>query len=455
MTIELYTYQQEDVDKLARQKYALVGSEMGSGKSVIGTALDSVRREQAVEQAPTLVVAPLSVLNHWERHFHEMTDLKVQVVNPKKRDAFLDVEAQVFICHWDVLRLMPELTKQQWLHVIADECHRAQDRKAQQTQALKRIPAVYKTALSGTPITNTPDKLWSILHWLDPKEWSSYWRFFGKYVHSETTPQGYRKILGSKNEAELHERIAPFYIRHLKKSACCPHHPHGVMPWLPEKFYSDPIMVDLEGKQKRAYDEMRKNSLAWVGAHEDAPLAASVVVAQLTRLQQFTDGYAEIDLNGNVRLAEPSVKLDALMQILSDNPSDQFVVFTQFSQMVDLIDARLIKAGISFSRLTGDVPHSKRGALVQDFQQGRTRLFISTIGAGGVGIDLYAANKVIFVDRSWSPAINLQAEDRLHRDGQKNAVQVIDIMARNTVDMGKAQKLEHKWSAIKKLLGDS
>jgi len=393
------------------------------------------------------------VLDAWKNFYEDLTDLKVQVINPKHRDGFLDVDAQVYVVHWDVLAKMPELAKRQWLHVIGDEVHRAQNRKAQQTKALKAIPATYRTGLSGTPLTNKPDQFWSVLNWLYPKDFSSYWRFFARYVASEQTPQGYRKILGSKNEAELLEKIAPFYVRHLKREQCCPHHPNGVMPWLPPKYYSR-ISVELVGKQKRAYEEMRKNMLAWVGDQEDTPIQAPVVVAQLMRLQQFADAYAEVTPNG-IALAEPSSKLDALMELLTDNPDQQFVVFSQFAQMVKLAQHRLNVAGISHGVCIGDTPKPHRDRLVQDFQSGARRVFLGTIGAGGVGITLTAASTVVFLDRTWSPALNSQAEDRLHRPGQRDAVQVIDIMARNTVDLGRHQRLAEKWSTIKKLLGDT
>jgi SNF2 family DNA or RNA helicase len=371
------------------------------------------------------------------------------VIDPKARarswQQFQDEEADFFLVHWDVLRLMPELREQYWFHIIADECHRAKNRKAQQTKHLKLLKGKYRSGLSGTPVVNRPDELWSLLNWLKPSEYKAYWRFFERYTeYTVKYPEGYRIVTGTANEQELQQKLSPFFIRRLKKD---------VLKDLPDKYYSY-LWVELTPTQRRAYDTMRKEMIAWVGEHQDQPLIAPVVIAQLIRLQQFAAGYMEPDGAGGWHLSEPSSKVDALMQILEDNPSEQFVVFSQFKQLVNITNARLAKESIPHVTLTGDTAQVDRGRAVELFQTGGARVFTGTIAAGGVGITLTAASTVCFLDRSWSPATNQQAEDRLHRIGQKNAVQVIDVMARNTVDLGRHQRLEQKWGWIRTLLGD-
>jgi SNF2 family DNA or RNA helicase len=199
---------------------------------------------------------------------------------------------------------------------------------------------------------------------------------------------------------------------------------------------------------------MRRDLVAWLGADEDAPLAATSTVAKLQRLQQFAVAHAEIDPGGSVRLSEPSSKLDALMQVVEDNPDEQFVVFSQFKGAVYLAAARLSNAGIPGVTFTGDDNSDTRRAALDLFIAGEARAFVATIGAGGEGIDgLQRASNVVFLDRSWSPAANDQAESRLHRIGQKNAVQVIDIIAKNSVDQPKGRKLELKKQWIREVLG--
>jgi SNF2 family DNA or RNA helicase len=179
-----------------------------------------------------------------------------------------------------------------------------------------------------------------------------------------------------------------------------------------------------------------------------------VVIAQLTRLQQFSDAFGTIDPEtGKMLLAEPSSKLDAVMQLLKDNDG-QVVIFSQFSQVIKLLQTRLEQAHITHGIFIGATPTDDRARIIEEFQAGKLRVFAGTIGAGGVGITLTAASTVIFIDRSWSPSNNRQAEDRLHRIGQKNAVQVIDIISSGTIDSKRQEEIDLKWSWIKKLLGE-
>ena len=475
--IDLYPFQSEDCDYLEDRKSILLAWEMGTGKTYAAIELDLRHRLerdlQDLRVLPTLVVAPLSTLaSVWEMHFNELApDLKTFVINPKDRPAFIRAvldPAQpydVFICHWEALRLLTKNDKFRrfmWGHIIADEVHRAKSRKAQQTRALKYMRTQFRTGLSGTPVTNKPYDLWSILNWMYPQQYRSFWTFYKRYCDFEIQyPHGYHKFNGPKNEAELLEQISPFYRRHLKQERCCDRHPEGVQPDLPEKYYTD-IWVELSPKQRTAYDQMRKDMIAWLEDQDETkPLVAPVAIAQLVRLQQFAVAYATITYesteqgeSSTVRLTEPSSKLDVLLQIIEDNEGEQIVVFSQFKQAIELAAERLRRAKVSFVTITGDVPASERPAAIDRFQSGDAQIFLGTIGAGGEGITLTAASTVIFLDRDWSPAKNAQAEDRLHRIGQTNAVQVIDLMATNTVDLGKRQKLVMKRDWMRRILGD-
>lgn len=377
--------------------------------------------------------------------------------------------------------------------ILVHNCHAAQNRKTKQTIALKNLKTYYKTGLSGTPAYDKPDDLWSILNWLYPKYWSSFWRYYDQHV-KYVENNGYRVVVGVNNVEKLQEEMRGFYIRRRKQE---------VLLDLPAKYYSERI-VELDPKQKRAYQQMKKDMLAWVGEHEDEPVAAPVVIAQLTRLQQFSDAYGELEkftyrektkyeaflpesvyeqliesglikrfanpeiTNGEVfipvgtymirdsirmRLSEPSTKLDAVMDILGST-AEQIVVFSQFAQVIELLAARLEKAGIPHGIIVGATPSDDRKGIIRKFQAGKLRVFAGTIAAGGIGITLTSSSTVVFIDRSWSASLNIQAEDRLHRIGQKNAVQVIDIISRDTLDAKRIRKINLAWGWIKKLIGD-
>jgi SNF2 family DNA or RNA helicase len=154
-------------------------------------------------------------------------------------------------------------------------------------------------------------------------------------------------------------------------------------------------------------------------------------------------------------MTDPSSKLDALLELIQDREEEQIVVWSQLKGVINLLAQRLEKKGITYSLLTGDVNQRDREINVREFQEGKRRIFAGTIAAGGEGIQLQVASTAVFLDRMWNPTKNKQAEDREHRIGQDNAVEVIDIMARNTVDLGKAQQLAKKWTWIQQMLGDT
>lgn len=469
----LYEFQEEDITRFEDQTAVLLAWEMGTGKSPAGMERDRRIRLANNVGGKTLLIAPLGTHKKWAEWFQTNTPLTVARINPKSRYDLLRTPAHVYIVHWEALALLPGLRNVKWQHVIADEAHKAKSKDAKQTKALKKIPTVYKTALTGTPATNRPQDLWSILNWMYPKIWTSYNRFldeFVEYVEKENHATGrkYKQFEGPKNVGELLRRIRPYYSRHLKKEQCCPHHPDGVMPWLPAKTYDD-IEVELEPKQRRAYNDMLEDMLAWVGEHEGEPCAAPAVISQLQRLQQLALGYLE-PYEANVRnketgemetvikykIVEPSSKVTAVMDLLANNPDEQFLIYSQWKQPLHLLGERLAKAGIPHGFYTGDENDRQREANKSAFISGVHRVLLGSIGAGGTGVDglQTACKTVVFLDRTWSPADNEQAEDRLHRDGQKDVVQVIDIVARDTVDLGRRQRLDLKWSWIKELLGD-
>lgn len=440
---KLYDFQEEDVQRMMEMQSYLLANDMGTGKTVV--QLEEIRRrlEQREGYARILVVCPKSVIPVWTEHIKTFfPDAAIYERHVPTHPAGVQPELQFVVTNWDQIRISPAYKTTHWLFVIGDEIHYAKNRKAQRTKALWTIPATYRRGLSGTPMVNRPDELWAILKWLKPELFRSYWKFFNEYVQFEKNPyHGYIEVKGAKNVDQLRKLMNPFFSRRKKED---------VLKELPDKYY-ETILVDLDAKQRRIYREMKSKALAWIGEHENEPLPARMVVAQLMRLRQFCAAYADIDDDGRVRLMEPSSKLDALMELL-ESTDESVVVFTNFRGVVRLASARMTKAGISHVTLTGETPQEERGQAIDAFQSGKVRVFIGTIRAGGVGVTLTRASTVVFLDRSFSPADNLQAEDRLHRIGQSNAVQVVSIQARGTVDQVVEEKLKWKWDIIKSIL---
>jgi SNF2 family DNA or RNA helicase len=487
MAVKLYHFQAECVDKLGTPELVsrLIGDDMGLGKTIEALVVDQRLRQGkprvGKEIRRTLIVAPLSVHDHWRKHILMVwPGAKISTIDRDDRPAFvrsLKGQYNFYIVHYEATRLkdMGPFRQAKWFHIICDEVHRIKNKKAQQTRAIKSMSTQFKTGMSGTPADNKPQDLWSILNWLYPKVYTSYWRFVNTYCEQDETVNGrtgtsFKKVVGVNKAAipQLRAEMKPYYVRRLKGD---------VHTELPPKTYTD-ITVDLYPRQRKAYDTMRKEMIAWVGEHEDQVLSAPVVIAQLVRLQQFalaspSISYKEVrrrptpmqislgkpgtlEQRMMVKLEEPSSKLDALEDIVEDNPDQSIVVFSQSRTMVELVARRLESKRISCGLYTGAIKNQQtRDDTVAAFQRGDIRVFAGTIAAGGESITLHRSSTVVFLDRHWSPAKNVQAEDRVHRIGQRDAVQVIDIIARNTIDLGRKQAIAAKWETLKYLLGDT
>jgi SWI/SNF-related matrix-associated actin-dependent regulator of chromatin subfamily A member 2/4 len=498
---ELKQFQIEDVVRIAKAGRGAVGSDMGSGKTHIAIELDNIwytMEKRKGQPGPTLVIAPINTFSSWvDKYKWQSPETDVYVIDRKNRPAFIRAikqgKADVYIMHWDALRLLPELSKIRFNTVIADEAHRMANRKAQATVALKKIPTIHKLAMSGTLSGDQPQNLWSTLNWLWPKVYSSYWKFYNHHVVTGLDVTGtYRVLKGVKNTGSLKKEMSPWFVRHLKKEQCCEHHPEGVMSYLPDKAY-DRIWVDLTTEQRRVYTQMKEQMVAWIGEHQNSPLVASVAVAQLTRLSQIALATPEIrvetkrrkvkrwvDADGKiikpsertasskqmdvmepyevqvVYLKLPSSKADVLIERLKDNPEKKFVVWSASKKMCYLLQKTLADHKVKAHVLSGDTPQGQRDNMLDNWKTDDYQVFIGVISAAGEGIDglQHVTDTCFFMDRDWSTKANKQAEDRLHRPGQENNVQIIDIMAKDTVDLGRHTRLAEKWEWIKAILGD-
>lgn len=520
MTVELMRPlpdQQVAIDKLSKVEAGLCGDSMGVGKTVTGIGLDLQYRKQdpRIEDLPTLIIAEKIGLDVWDYHLTAMgiPSEEILLIDPAERDAFveaLDHEARYqakktkvppkyvyYVVHWDVLSKLQDLTKMrspaskfpriQFAHIIADEVHLAKNREAKRTISLKRIKGYYKTGLSGTPADDKPWDLWSVLHWLYPKKFRSFWRFYDDYIEWISVSQigeweqwvkdggsyegwllltdeekggkgyGYRIPVGVKNLEKLHRLMKPFYIRRTLLE---------VAPNMPEKVHvQPPIVVKLTPRQRREYNRMRDKSLALLGSDdsdEGYTLLAKANVAVLTRLQQMALGTLtpewevrdsdyvadedEIEFDfPRIVLSKPSPKLDAVMDLVTTHEEEPFVIFTQFRGMVDLVEEECLRLGIPVVKIHGGITDkNERTRLVKEFQDGKARVFVGTIAAAGKSITLTRSHIAIFIDRSWNPSKNEQAEDRLWRRTQRNTVRIYHIEAENTIDQSRLFRINQK-----------
>jgi len=336
--------------------------------------------------------------------------------------------------------LVDELLKIEWDAVVIDEAHRIKGRKTGWTKNIKKLKTKRKQVMTGTGFINRPDEIWSLLHFLEPRRFTSYWRFRERYCDEEVDWSGFRKIKGIKpdTEQEFKELIRSFGPRHTKRD---------VFPNLPEPIFS-PIEVELNATQLSMYEAIRDELYAL--DQQGLPILAPNVLSALQRLRQICVATPEVVRDyydpeegrrrQEIKLVEPSSKLDALMEIVEglewdDERRDQVVVFSNFKDPIELAKARFDKAGISYIHMQQSDNDRKRYEKWSiEFPKREKQVFICTLQLGSESISLTSATTCVFLDRSWSPKDNEQGISRVWRPGQEYPANIIHINAKDTVD---------------------
>ncbi len=383
---------------------------------------------------PTLIVCPNMVKRFWADELTRWGGVapeRIAIYTQADRyDDYFFAQPGVdyYIVHWESLRLhKTKYAPVQWGAVIADEAHRMKNRNTQQSKIIRSIKARYKYALTGTPIVNRPDELWAILNFIDPKRFSSYWRFFEQHILAVPKPFGGFEVLGVRDPQGFKQMLQPYMLRRLKQT---------VLTQLPPKTYTK-MYLDLLPKQRKAYEEMRQQFITEL--EDDTVVSAANALGQMVRLRQIASG---LELLSDV---ECSVKLDAAEEFIADRNGAPLVVFTMFVGMAKSLFARLAKKGYAVELVYGAVAQEDRDAAVKRFQAGQAQIIILSIAVGGEGITLTHADTALFLEQSWSPAQQIQAEDRIHRISQQaQNVQIVVFETRDTVEQRVAAALKFK-----------
>lgn len=319
--------------------------------------------------------------------------------------------------------------------VLVRNCHRSKDARSKQTRALWAATgdADIRFAMTGTPIANNVTDMWSILHWLSPEDWPAKTKWMDRFVDTMMNAFGGMVVLGVKPNMkdEFYKGINPRMRRMLKAR---------VLPWLPE-IVRERRDTEMSTKQQKAYVQMRDNMIAEL-ENGDA-LSAPSILTQTLRLLQFASSYAEIvvdETTGEPKaiLSEPSCKVDQLMDDIKngDFGDDSVAVCAVSRQLIDLLSAAMTKAKIPHGLITGTVSEDDRQRAVDDFQSGKIKWILFTAQAGGVGITLTAARRMIMIQRPWSLVDYKQAQDRVHRIGSEihDSIIITDYVTEGSIE---------------------
>ena len=483
----LFPFQRAGVKFLSLARRAILGDDMGSGKTIQAIATMRTAHARGERVFPALVVAPSGMVLTWEAEIHKwFPEARVGVVKgtKAKRDKMLASDLDIFVINWELVRMhsrlapygsirlkrchvceknLPETNKQasceacdkelnkiKFATLIVDEAHRLKSPKAKQTRAVWAVghssDLEYCIAMSGTPIADAPDDFWSILHLVHPQEHPSRTKFIDRYCATSFNPwSGGLTITGLARDtmSELFSAVDP-RMRRMPKEV--------VLPFLPKKVYSTRY-ADMPPRQAKAYQMMAEQMIAIT--EEGVPVIATNELSKLTRLSQFASSMVEM-VDNEIEMVGPSNKVDALIELLEEMDQEPLVVFALHRQLIELAAARLLKEKISYSMIVGGQTMDEREQAKQAFQNGEVRVVLCTLGAGGVGITLTRSNTLAFLEMSWSNIDNKQAEDRVHRIGSEihDKVHIIDIIAPGTVEVNQRATLERKKGRLEEIVRD-
>ncbi len=487
---DLFPHQRAGVAFLATARRALLADEPGLGKTA--QTIRAIKKLSETEEVfPALIVCPNTLKKNWEREFGMWwPDVRVQVIKGSagQRRKQFETEADIYVINWESLRghsklasygsialarcvdcgghdesvtqnrcevHKRELNEFDFKAVVADEIHRSKDPKSKQTRALWAATgnADIRFALTGTPIANNVLDLWSILHWLSPNEWPSKTRWIDRMIDTMLNAFGGMMVIGVKPHMndEFYATINPRMRRMLKAR---------VLPWLP------PVLkerrdVEMSTKQKKAYKQMLEVMIAEL--EDGGAVVAPSALTQTTRLLQFASSYAEIsidEISGEMRtvLTEPSCKVDALMDDIKngDFGDDSVAVCAVSRQLIELLSRALTDAKIPHGLITGAQDEDERQKAVDDFQSGKIKWILFTAQAGGVGITLTAARRLVMLQRPWSLVDYKQALDRVHRIGSEihDSIVIMDYVTEGTIEERVIDVLDTKADNFENIVKD-
>lgn len=428
---------------------ACLADDMGLGKTIQLLAFLLHLRNQSIPCSPTLLVCPTSVLGNWEREIKKFApSLQAWVHHGSERPkgkAF-----QKIVKHHDIIltsyalihRDLESIKAIQWQNIVLDEAQNIKNSETRQAKAIRELNAQFRIALTGTPLENRLTELWSILDFLHPGYLGNKPYFQKRYAipierYGDTT---------SLNALKTY--VQPFILRRLKTD-------QSIIQDLPDK-QEMTVFCSLSLEQASLYEAVVKKSLQDI-ENSDGIERRGHILATLTKLKQICNHPAQY-LKEKHLTTNRSGKLMRLIEMLQEliDEGDRALLFTQYAEMGKLLQAYLqTQTGRDVFLLSGSTPKPKREVMVDQFQQDPQAppIFILSLKAGGVGLNLTRANHVFHFDRWWNPAVENQATDRAFRIGQTRNVQVHKFVCAGTLEEKIHDQIERKKALAEQVVG--
>lgn len=393
---------------------ACLADDMGLGKTLQTIALIL----EQVEEGPSLVVAPASVVPNWRSELTRFAPtLHVTLLNQvdNRKEAIEKTESgDVVVTTYALLNLeQDDLVKKEWNVICLDEAHTIKNPNTKMSKAAMRMQAKRKVILTGTPIQNHLSELWNLFQFINPGLLGSAEQFSRKFI------QPIEGDHDKERQGQLRRLIMPFMLRRTKGE---------VIEELPEKNEIQ-VPVELSGEEMTMYEVYRRKAENAVKADEKVQVST---LAEITRLRQMACSVSLVDKKWKKESSKVMTFID-LAESLNDS-GNRALVFSQFTSFFSEIRKAMDKAKLPYLYLDGATPMAQREKLVREFQKGHCPFFLISLKAGGLGLNLTGANYVIHLDPWWNPAIEQQATDRAYRIGQKQDVTVYHLISEHTIE---------------------
>lgn len=439
------------INQRANGKGVCLADDMGLGKTVQTLAAILHDYENIKPHKPVLIVCPNSVISNWRKEAARFTpDLRVMVhegTNRQKGSVFqlFARKAAIVLTSYDILvRDADFLTRMQWRGIVLDEAQNIKNPGTKKHQTACELQADYRLALTGTPIENTVEDLWALMHFLNPGILGTNEEFKKEYL----TP--IQKFKSQAAMAKLKEISNPLILRRLKTDK-------SIINDLPEK-KEIKVYCSLTGKQAEIYRKVVKTSLEEIALAFTPAERRGIIGKTIVALKQVCNHpalylkTANPDPSNSGKLARLLEMLDEIKQV-----GEKALIFTQYVQMGFLVQQHLkAKFGKEALFLHGESKQKERAEMIEKFQSSsfnEAPFFILSLRAGGVGINLTAANHVFHLDRWWNFAVENQATDRAYRIGQEKEVGVYKLLSENTIEEWIDAKIDSKKALSESIIG--
>jgi superfamily II DNA or RNA helicase len=430
LNVPLYDYQTRGALFLACRGRSILGDDMGLGKTIETlAAVELLARERGISRV--LVVAPASVKYQWESEIRKFTPRAVQVIEggpDDRKDQYAQPTFYRLVNYEQVVRDRDAINAWKPDVIVLDEAQRIKNWESKTSRAVKKLFSRYAMVLTGTPLENKLEELYSIVQFVDERRFGPAFQFL--YDHRVLGENG--NLVGYRNLDKIREKLEPIFLRRTRAE---------VLTQLPERT-DNTVFVELTDAQRGPYEEQRTTLARLLGKGYLTELDRKRILACIVNMRMLCDCTYLFDKQTNI-----SPKLDEFAELIPELTGEgehKVVAFSQWETMILKAAEVLDRLEVGYAVLHGGLPGKDRKAVLEKFKSDPgCRVFLST-DAGGVGLNLQAADTVVNLELPWNPAVLEQRIARVHRMGQNRPVRVVNLVTRGTIEERVLRTLEAK-----------